>query len=585
MKKYILNYFEDLASRKLQFRFLVGLSMFSISLLAIVFGLNSMIIEDFTHPGMSNKTNFLDLKNILNFPFEQHKLQKTAMQISSLKDSTQQSQIEDFLIIDVTGSIENKVYKPFLDTLCASLSPQIAGKLAEMDVRALLAELIYRTRNRERFELYYLIGNTNNQSLGSASEPKIQNEYANLGKDINSFIKDHNSQPGDTDYYQLFRDVEKLFEQKKLKKDSKYRITIISDFENERDNAKFFELINRFDSKYKSTQYRLIRMPLKKKKDESQGDFTARNNAVTQFIKNWYKTSSFEIIVFDKWIKGREVKKTLKRFFPNTRIAVDSTLNLVYPAIRPNNIYDYREADRIIEIPTGNYLINLKTKSASLYQDLPIELTGPNSKRRFLSNNIPLRVNGGEIELSAYDSIRYGSIGSLEIFNMDEETSLVYPIWAKKRLNKTGIGWYIILLNTFCFSLYWIAFCGLSYHLRQLVPRKNSIINFYYSYIAKRHHEISIVEPSLSAKSILEKKQRETWWIWILFLIIYIFIIVLNLQSSYIPPSIIFSARSFRIDYIWNKMIWLNLTIVVVMSALVYFENHRLVKSTFSSDK
>ena len=230
---------------RLRISFLFGIISICFSLLALVFGINSVTIEQFANPNSASKYDFTRLKNILEFPIDQFIDYKGAPKeiIFSKKKTIEYDR--NFLIIDRTESVEidksqnENIFEHLKEY--RSVESYNFGEVDDKDPRALLIDFCYNlVGSKNNTKLYYLKPEEYGQSFiespfvrDTVNKENLYHTTRFITGVTNELLNQNES--GDTKFYNLLNGIcEQLKNGKKDKQQliKNISITIISDFDN-----------------------------------------------------------------------------------------------------------------------------------------------------------------------------------------------------------------------------------------------------------------------------------------------------------------------------------------------------------------
>ncbi|GEM_PF-4353913 len=466
MKSFLKKYFKALSRRAVQTRFLLSIMGFCVTLLGIIFGLNSITLEDFLHPDTTENYSFLDFRNIAEFPIDQYRF------LSGLEIPLEQPNGEnivtahEFLILDTSRSIDTISGSSKINNLLIqSLGTLDKDDLNHYSTRPLLAgALLNMTRvnvsSNINMNLFYLVeeNNTNRQALTDGPKFTPGEVDIDLIEAFSKKIKDkketNTGKSRTQSNFGLLINELKVKIEKLTKEGDLVQITIISDFDDEGDELEFFKAVNDLNNTSRLVKYKLLRMPASK---------DAEMTTIDNFLNQWFNTCNVQILDIKSLAAlSKDDKKRMELMLIPMKETNYSNhkevINLIYPATNVNGNYDYGNATASFTLPEGSYLLSLKTQTNKGYKaPSKVKLRINKSTPLLLRNGQHIPFQGGQFSLSSNDVSRFGQVGFLEVLDIETQFKNEYSLWLNRRLNKTGIGWYIILLNCFLFSSYLFA--------------------------------------------------------------------------------------------------------------------------------
>ncbi|MDN5214711.1 hypothetical protein QQ020_21715 [Fulvivirgaceae bacterium BMA12] len=468
--KHFYNGLKTIFHSRLRINFLLGIAATSFSLIALVFGINSVTIEQFVNPDSVTKYNFTDIQNIFRFPIDQNNLRngeskKLTPPSGGKKFYTQWN----LIVIDKTKSIDHS--KNYCDSIYSNLqrkgieSSYDKANLKNFDLRSLIVDYCYlHVHDKQKTDIFYLIPNTEDQAFLKSRFESNTSTYND-----EDFIKGidlelQNTKNGKTEF-SIF--LSELYN--KLKNTDSIKvltITILSDFDNEDSKAgeeAFISSLRAIKELNKKIVWNLVVLPRIKYPTESDEKYALVLDSINSFINRWYEVCEFSITKFPDVFFNGDFDSKINRLFPSEILENNhkETLNIIYPAtfrgkegVDGSINFRYDEANRLIGSEKGNYVLTFSEMSKKLKDPLLLDYRlGHREDRKIVFNNYPIVVSKQEIILSSDGEGNWGQLGKLIVSDLENDRLFEIPVWKKRRLNETGIAYYIVLLNCFLFSL------------------------------------------------------------------------------------------------------------------------------------
>lgn len=456
----MIKYLNEISKNKRQLIFLVSIFTFSLSIISIVFGVNSNVLDEYMR--VEESYRFQTIKDIISFPIQQHQLFNQSPREIKI-ESGKGKEISHTIIIDAT--VERDVFQQFQFQQFMSLLEQengiIQNKLTKDDLPIVINFALRRARRElgtkpEFTEQFYFMkgcGENDNQALYKPTGEDF------LGTDITEPIFDKFKdklcelipEPTDQSKFDL------LFKELKDQKEGSV-ITIISDFNEERDRVSD-DVKNALGSLKKekpNLKFNLIEVDPNPKvgKDNS--------SSLIQTINSHFRTNHIDLSQRSNQIDELKLRSLLAY---NQDASSTLVLVPVPKEERTNGYKEYLSQSEVrLNIETGEYMIHFESKETTrglelLVNNEIIQITPGIDYRLKIDTDIVLR----------YQDKDYGKfIGLLRLFSVKKMSNSEYLLVQKRVLNLPTIGFSML-----CYSCAFVVLgCLLYIVIRPLINSK-----------------------------------------------------------------------------------------------------------------
>jgi len=492
-KNGLFRYLERVAQNKGQLIFLITAFTFYLTILSIVFGVSSNIIDEYLKTDTNQHYEFRKIEDLVRFPIEQYDLlNKSANDARKLDLSKEDYLTKEFRVIDLTVTeFDNRIHNDLQSLL---LKCDLGGKLGKQYLvrnieksKSLLAtEVAIRQGYLERkvnvgfpeFALYYMLpicDEANNAVLVKSDldqkRPKDELYSELLTETQNIWVNNPTCQPRITaSRFDLM--IEKLSgEIMKEDKNSEIIVTILSDFdaEAEPDSVQkdesilksFRDLMASLKKTNSDIKFNLIKVPSRKKRIDEGSDMSEE---VISVIQDNFPESTNELELSKALSFESLIKPSSSFWDKESTITIDLLRGRLKKGLEP-----------------GYYAFSLKNADPSnqlnlIYESRKYPIT-------FEDLFIKVEANNRIVELEYIGDNPHDFIGDLKVSSIRELNTKTYSLWRKRVLNESTIGFIVVGFV----SLAYISICVIYvlikeiYHFRRInigLLNKRWIFNF-----------------------------------------------------------------------------------------------------------